>query len=163
DGRNGPGIIRNSRRRGIANGLERPERRGWCPCRGGDRAACPSRAVSSSERALTAASLGPCRAPLDPLGQRSDLVVLELSLGGHVHSPLIADCLDERAKIGLARNHDRAGFASLEHCVSPVEPQPRLVLIQSVTFQAMRYQNGADLRLKELFLLRLERARGRLP
>ena len=44
-------------------------------------------------------------------------VILEFSLGGHLHVAVVADRRDQRALVGLAREHDRPAFGPLEHCV----------------------------------------------
>ena len=102
--------------------------------------------------------LGPECASLDPVGQGGDLLGLEFSLGGHLHVPLVADRLDQRALVGLARHDDRPALAPLEHRVADVEPQASLVLLGPVALQAVVSEHRADLRLEELLLSRLELA-----
>src|SRR5262249_39303932 len=55
--------------------------------------------------------------------------------------------------VDLARNEHRAGIASLEQGAAAVEPQAELLLLGRVTFVARIHQDGANLGLKELFLL----------
>ena len=92
------------------------------------------------------------RAALHPLGQGGDLLIFELSLGGHLDVPLVTDRRDQRARVGLARKHDRPTFGPLEHRVSRVEPQTTFALFAAMTIDAAAHDDGADLRLEKLLL-----------
>ena len=104
---------------GSPTGLERPERSGLLGGRRRDRGGRLAGGCGSVRgggiRGEPRARRGPVRASLDPVGQRGDLLVLELALGGHLDVALVADCLDQRALLGLARHDGRPAVAPLEH------------------------------------------------
>ncbi len=117
-----PGRLFNRRRRHDFDFLEGPE----LPLLVGDFVGM-RRAVG---RRRLARRLGPGEAQLDPAGQRGDLGIAQLAVGGHLQGVAIADRLDQIAVDRLAGDRRRPRFAPFEHRGSVGQLEPSLGLFQ---------------------------------
>ena len=100
------------------------------------------------------------RAHFHPLGQRRDLVVLQLAaLLARRHLQilvLVFDRLEQRTRLGIA-GHDRwADLAAFEHAVARVERQPALgfAVFEAVALVAVVREDRADFALEKSGLFR---------
>ena len=105
--------------------------------------------AASSPPDLTAA--GARGALLDPVCQGGDLVLPKLSAGGHLGRPLVEDCLDQQALVGLAGNQGRPVSPPLRIASRESSLKPDFLLGRPMTLPAVSRQNGTNLGLEEFF------------
>ena len=137
----GPCGAANRRRRGILDRPERPvPRRSGC-----DR----GRAVASLGRRRRC-GLRPGGPDSDPGRQVVDGLLGQPGSWRHLDRRVVPDRRDEWALLRPARHHDGPVVVSLQHALTRVEPQARLLLPRPVTSAAMLGQDRAYPRLEEL-------------
>ena len=91
---------------------------------------------------------------LDPLGQRRELVIVELALGWHLGSVVLeVHCRDQQAVLRIAGHDRRAVFAAGQHRLARIEPQLGLLLVGPVAINALGDEERPDVVLEELDVL----------
>ena len=85
-------------------------------------------------------------AEFHPSNQACDLLIAEPLILRHSQIFVsVTNRLDEETCVRLARNNGWAGIASLQNCMSGIQPQPGPLFLSAMTLQAMIDQNGANL------------------
>ena len=96
----------------------------------------------------------PRRTILHPLLEGIDRVIRKLTGRRHLRFIGILHRHDQATLLRVARNHERAGtVARVRQMLGPIQPDSPLLLLGSMTLEAMLSENGTDLGLEEIELV----------
>ena len=91
----------------------------------------------------------PRRPDFDPFREVSDLVIRQLTPQGHLDL-LVSQCLDQDARIGIARDDRRPTTPANEDCLSRIETQAALLHRRTMAAPALLRQHRSYPALEEL-------------